>query len=255
MVRRIAILLAVLPMWISTAAGQSADQIKSLLGGGKTTVVLRNYYTDDNLTFDSNGKLVSTGTPGFGPTDGRVLIEQVKLDRDGLLLSGKRTVPFYDDGSAFKQLKTNLAVRIQIKLSNVPPASGAVPVVLDTVFMKQAELDQMKCPADAARAFREGLTQVRELGTAPAVELPPTQGIQEPAPLCLPFGERAYLSGRGITDPQWIRTPYVEFLAGQHTGTSVILFIVDTNGNPTSLYIARALGHGGDEKIVSARYS
>jgi hypothetical protein len=250
MIRRAAFIL-VLSMWTPLVAAQSADQLESLLGGGKTTVVLRNYYTDDNLTFDSTGKLVSTGTPGFGPTDGRVLIEQVKLDRDGIILSGKRTVPFYDGSGAFKQLKTNLSVKIRIN-SSMPPTDVVISTILETIFMKQAELDQMKCTADETKEFRDGLTQIRELVTPPAAEASGAQSIQARATVCLPFGERADLCNGAITPPHWIRGPRIEFRSGPHTGTSEILMIVDTNGNPTSLYIARPLGHGGDERIIAA---
>jgi hypothetical protein len=68
----------VLTLCCSAAFGQSADQLVSSLE--KHTVVLRNYYADASLTFDSDGKLISGGTPGFGPTDGLLYIEHVQVE-------------------------------------------------------------------------------------------------------------------------------------------------------------------------------
>ena len=46
----------------------------------KRTLVLRNFYTGHKLAFDSNGRLLSGGPPGFGPTDGRVYVESVQVE-------------------------------------------------------------------------------------------------------------------------------------------------------------------------------
>ena len=42
-------------------------------------LIIRNYYTDTQLTFDSNGQLVPKGTRGFGPSDGRIYVQQIQL--------------------------------------------------------------------------------------------------------------------------------------------------------------------------------
>ena len=57
-------------------------------------VVLRNFYTDAHLKFDSDGKLTSKGTPGFGPIEGRIYIQEIKLEPPRLTIHGSRPVAF-----------------------------------------------------------------------------------------------------------------------------------------------------------------
>jgi len=236
----------------SIASAQSTDQVAALLEAKQNKdVVLRNYYANDNLTFDSTGRLVSTGRVGFGPSDGRVYVEKIKLEPDRLILIGERTVPFYDEGSgSFKQMVTNRSVKIEISLSPGQPAADTIVPLLNTVFLQESELDNLKCPADGAEEFRDRLARARELDHGPRPKMPEIKNLQEVTPLCFPFGERAYPVGRGISPADWRRTPGIE--AFQHPGTGVIMLIVDTNGNPTSLYVARSVGHDGDERMISA---
>jgi hypothetical protein len=244
--------LVLLGLCESVASAQSTDQVAALLEAKQNKeVVLRNYYTNDNLTFDSTGRLASTGRVGFGPSDGRVYVEKIKLEPDRLILIGKRTVPFYDEGSgSFKQMITKRSVKIEISLPPGQPAADTIVPLLNTVFLQESELDNLKCPADGAKAFRDRLTRARTLDHGPRPKMPEVQNLQEITPLCFPFGERAYPAGRGISPADWKRTPGSE--AGQHTGTGVIVLIVDTNGNPTSLYVARSVGHDGDERMIAA---
>ena len=253
MKRLLPLSLALIWFGNSVASAQSIDQIASFLGGGRTTVVLRNYYTDDKLTFDADGRLVSTGTTGFGPSDGRLLVEQVKGEPNRVILTGKRTVPFYDEASgSFKQMKTKRSVKIEINLPAGQRATDAIVPVLNTVFMQEQELDQLKCSTDEAKAFRDRLVRARELDSSPKPKLPDIQSLQDLTQVCFPFGERAYPVGRGISPSHWTHWGRLEYLTGQHTSTEVMILIVDANGNPTSLYLARALGHGADEKIIDS---
>src|SRR5271165_7623224 len=93
MPRSLSSLIAALILCCSAAWGQSADLVSTL---EKHIVVLRNFYTDDSLTFDSDGKLISGGTPGFGPTDGRLYIEHTELAGGRLNLLGERPTFFWD---------------------------------------------------------------------------------------------------------------------------------------------------------------
>ncbi len=246
--------LGFLGLWNPSASAQATDQIAALLGTKENkTAVLRNYYTDDKLMFDSTGHLDSAGTAGFGPSDGRVYVEKIKLDADRLVLTGKRTVPFYDEGSgSFKQMATKRSVRIEIGLPVGQPTADAIAPLLNSMFMQESELDQLKCSADEAKAFRDRLAMARELDDRPQPKTPEVQSLQELTQVCFPFGERAYPGGGGISPPHLIRVKGIQFRWGQHLGTGVILLIVDTKGNPTSIYIARALGHSGDEPVLAA---
>ena len=60
----------------------------------KHIVVLRQFYTDAHLRFDSDGKLASKAKPGFGPTDGRIYVQQVQLTPYSLILTGTRPLTY-----------------------------------------------------------------------------------------------------------------------------------------------------------------
>ncbi len=106
--------------------------------------VLRNYYTDDNLTFDSTGKLVSGGSPGFGPTDGLVEVEEVAIKQHAMTMLGQRPTYFWDTvQSEYKLIDIGRKVRIQIDLPSNSPAE--LPDLLNQVFLPQSELQQDKC--------------------------------------------------------------------------------------------------------------
>src|ERR1019366_2325711 len=117
----------------STGLAQSAEQLAAALE--KHTVVLRNYYTNDSLTFDSDGKLISGGSVGFGPTDGRVYVEKADITPAAITLTGQRPTPFWDNSSSqFKLIDIGRKVEIEIKL---PPGQQVDQVprpVLDQVF-------------------------------------------------------------------------------------------------------------------------
>jgi hypothetical protein len=109
----------------------AAAQYEQTLSGQllKQTVVLRNYYIDKNLTFDSEGKLVSVGTSGFGPADGRVYLEELHLLPGSLTLVGQHTFPVYQPATSdFKLTLIGDKVSIIIALPTDKPPSDAVPV-------------------------------------------------------------------------------------------------------------------------------
>ena len=72
---------SVLLLGILLCAARGFTQSQSELSADlvRHTFILRNFYTNQRLNFDSSGALISDGTPGFGPTDGRVYIKEVQL--------------------------------------------------------------------------------------------------------------------------------------------------------------------------------
>src|ERR1035441_9294717 len=112
---------AALTLCCSTALGQSASQLVSSLE--KHTVVLRNYYTDTSLTFDGDGKLISGGTPGFGPTDGRFYVEHAEITDDRLVLVGERPALFWDLAAREFRL-TDIGRRSEVFINLLYPVNG-----------------------------------------------------------------------------------------------------------------------------------
>jgi protein TonB len=246
-------LVLLLPAYAS--AQYEAELSSSLV---KHELVLRNYYTDRHLEYDSDGKLISKGSPGFGPTDGLVLVQQVQLKPDKLILTGNHPVPVYDKATGARTLlDVSNSVRVEVSLPPNQPASQSVPPLLNEIFMKQPELDKMKCSSQEEQEFRENILNLlaHKQGFDKS-QLPPVTTLDQLHPSCFPRGERAYHGGGGIKPPKVISAPDPKYpkdarRAGKQ-GTVVLLLIVDTNGRPTTMSIIRPLGSGFDEKAIAA---
>src|SRR5271165_5579338 len=83
------------------ASAQEADLKKALL---HHTVVVRGYYTAPNLQFDQDGRLISSATTGFGPSDARLFVNDVEFQSDRLIIQATRTFPVYNPKSKEFQL-------------------------------------------------------------------------------------------------------------------------------------------------------
>jgi protein TonB len=218
----------------------------------KHELVLRNYYIDRHLEYDSDGKLISKGSPGFGPTDGLVYVQQVQLKPDKLILTGNHPVPVYDKATGTRTLlDVGNSVTVEISLPPNQPASQSVPPLLNLVFVKQSELEQMKCSSEEEQELQRKIPNPLDQS-----QLPPVTTLDQLHPSCFPKGERAYNAGRGIKPPKVISAPDPKYpkdarRAGKQ-GTVVLLLIVDTNGRPTTMSIIRPLGSGFDEKALAA---
>jgi TonB family protein len=233
------------------ASAQSVEQVASSLE--KHTAVLRNFYTDDNLTFDSDGKPISGHTSGFGPTDGRIYIDKVQVSGDTIILSGVRPVVFWNpESSEYRLTNVGRNVEVQVKLPN-DPKPDAVAHLINQVFLKQSELHEIKC-AD---------TDIKLIPRKPGepkppdqTKLPSVQSLGEAPMLCFPGGERAYRVGRGILAPKATHTPdphYPETArVEKRQGTVVLAVVVDTLGKPSTIIVTRPLGYGFDEKAIAA---
>lgn len=247
-------LTTLLGLWASLAEGQAISQVAA--GLEKQAVVLRNFYVDEKLIFDSDGKLISTGSAGYGPIDGRIYIEQVKLGSEKLTLIGKRTAPMYDRNiDSFWLATLKVPVKVEIKLS--PGISEQQLVsLLKKIFVPQPELDQLKCSTDSAKAFQDSLPGHRDPNAPPKPKEPNVQTLQELNPLCFPDGEKAYRVGRGVTAPKALHAPDPSYAerARQNKlqGTVILTLIIDTLGRPSTLMVTRPLGEGLDEKAVEA---
>jgi TonB family protein len=233
---------------------QSVGDVASTLENH--AVVLRNYYTDPKLAFNSDGDVMSAATPGFGPSDGRVYVEKVKLKSDRLTLTGKRTAPMYDHNiNSFWLATLKMPVTIEILLpAGVTPQQ--MKDLFNTIFMRQSELDQLKCSTEDTKVIQDGLPGHRDVSAPAGRKEPDVQTLQELTRLCFPDGERAYKVGRGITAPKALHAPDPSYderaRQDKLQGTVVLSLIIDTLGRPSTLVITRPLGEGLDEKAVEA---
>jgi TonB family protein len=221
-------------------------------------LVLRNYYVDGHLNFGSDGKLTSVGKPGFGPTEGRVLVHEVQLSPNKLTLTGTRPIDVFSQTNEKWELgDAGRSTSIEILLPAGEPANSAVPRLLDAVFLKQSELAEIECSADEEQAFLDDLRKLtRHAAPTDNPKLPDVGSLDELNPYCLPGGDRAYRVGRGITAPHAKYAPdppYAEAARqAKLQGTTVLLIIVTPSGLPAAISVQRSLGSGLPENLRPA---
>jgi TonB family protein len=223
-------------------------------------LILRNFYTGAKLTFDSNGQLVSKGNRGFGPSDGRIYVQQIQLEPSKLTLTGTRPLDVFDRTSQEWQLApTATTVSVEMYLPAGEAANAAVPRLINTVFLKKSEVAQVKCTATEQQEFLQDLQDRLNHPHAKATsKLPDATSLGDLHPYCLPGGDRVYRVGRGITPPHARYAPDPKYTDAARSaslqGTTVLLAIVTPEGRPTAISIQRSLGAGLPDKMRPLGY-
>jgi TonB family protein len=253
--RSFSAVFAALVLCCSTALGQSASQLVSSLE--KHTVVLRNYYTNASLTFDADGKLISGGTPGFGPTDGRFYVEHAQIADDRLTLTGERPALFWDPAPCeFRLQDIGRRTEVFINLPAGKTIDEMLPPLLTQVFLKQSELEQVKCSDSDKKVEGSAATRKQKAPKKTDTHPPDVQSLSELQMLCFPNGERAYRVGQGVQAPKPISAPDPPWPEAarqeKQQGTVVLALIVDKLGKPSTIVVTRPLGYGFDEKALDS---
>ncbi len=204
------------------------------------TFILRNFYTNQKLNFDSSGALISDGTQGFGPTDGRVYIKEVQLAANHLTLRGERPVSIFDPGTGDTTLLgLHRKVEIDVQLPPDKPPNDSARLLLDKIFLTSIETDALTCSEEEAKAFRQQMLQSKEF-----VSVKKDGGakkVTEPHQLCFPGGTRAYAVEGAVEPPKPLKTPdppYPNDASTRHQNKTVVLaLVVDVAGKPSSLVV------------------
>ncbi len=211
----------------------SADLVRHAL-------ILRGFYTNQKLNFDSNGVLISDGTPGFGPTDGRVYVKEVQFAANRLTLRGERPVSIFDPGTGDTTLLgLHRKVEIDVQLPPDKPPIDSARALLDKIFLTSSEADALTCSEDEAKAFRKQMLQSKEFVSAKKDS--GASKITEPHQLCFPGGTRAYVAEGAVKAPKPLKTPdppYPNDASAQGQNKTVVLaLVVDVAGKPSSLVV------------------
>jgi TonB family protein len=253
-----AVLLLALPVF-------ATDPYEQVLSTALThhVLILRNFYTDSHLKFDSNGTLTSKGTPGFGPIEGRVYIREVELKPYHLTIHGSRPVGVFDQATESVHLADiHQAVTIDIDLPTSETPQQSTLRILRQVFLTLAEEQQFECSEEEAKAFvRQAKNAIRninftEVPKKDASPPPDADNLVDIGQSCYPGGDRACHIGHGVIAPKPLKTPDPPYPPGSsragHTGTVVVMLIVDPKGNPTSVILTRSVGADLDEAAIKA---
>jgi len=217
------------------------------------TLVLRNFYAGQKLRFDKDGALISGGTPGQLPSEGRVYVEALQLKPGQLVIRGERPIPIFDPASGQTTLLgLHQKIEVAILLPSDKPTSDAARELLDKVFLTPGETNALACSTDEEKAFREWALQAGFVSAKPGSE----KSSNGPRQLCFPGGSRGYLAGNGVIPPEALKTfdpAYPPGVARSHEDTSVVLaLIVDSVGKPTSLVVVAGAATVFDLNAISA---
>jgi TonB family protein len=234
-------------MFACTAGpAQSADSAQEFPNSlEKHEFVLRHYYVNPSLKFDSSGQATSDAKEGFGPSEGRVYVLQAQLLPDKLILTGKRPVYLFVPKTQTWQM-TNLGkpVSIEIQLPANEPATSAIPRLIARVFLESAELAPVECSKEEQRQLIDDV--VTHDGKDKQPKPPPAGTLSELRLYCLPGGDRAYKVGRGIKVPRVKHAPDPEYSENARRarieGKSTLIAIVNPSGSTSAISIMRPLG-------------
>jgi TonB family protein len=225
----------------------------------KKIVVVRGIYSGEKFRFDSNGNPVGKAVKGSWSSSGMVQVSRVSLDDKGLLdLKARRIVNvFNQEKGKFDNLLSPMNVQITIELGAASGSLESAKVVLDKIFTRDPNVLLANAGGYwtcwmSGRAARDEKGDWRCGGT-------PKLDARKPAPgeaMMGPTGVVIYRSGGDVKQPKPIHTPdpiydEVAMKSGIH-GTVVIWCIVDENGSPMDVAVARPLGAGLDDRAVEA---
>ncbi len=207
----------------------------------KHTLVLRNFYSGQKLKFDATGILISGGTPGSSPSDGRVYVKAVQVEAKRLIIRGERPIPVFDPATgetSWLGLHQNFEIEAQLPVDATPIKVRTE--LLDRIFLTPDELKAIDCSAEEERIFRERMLRAKEFVSATKAGKQNNEGVHQ---LCFPGGSRAYSVGNGVAPPKPLKTPdpgYPQSERGRQEKTAVLAIIVDKAGKPTSLVVIGA---------------
>jgi TonB family protein len=235
--RRLCALLLATACWSVGSTAQTEHDLSTELV--RQTLVLRNYYTAQKLKYDAAGKLLSGGAPGSSPTDARVYIQQVRLEKNTLVIRGEHPISVFDPATGDTTLLgLHERVDIEAQLPSDKPAYESAHAALDKIFLTTTEANAIACTEKEDQTFREVMLRMTQF-----VSAKPQQAATggEPLQLCFPTGSRAYVAGNGVTRPEEAKVYPPAYPQGQPRSDtkklSNLAIIVDESGKPTSLIV------------------
>ena len=240
--RRAFILLVLLFIVLQRGAAEDAQRLLDQKFGGHVFFI-RGFYSDDDLTYDSEGNVI--GKPRSGPWSLAMFkIEKIELSANGFLLEGKRGASVYDEKS--KQFKSFLAKKEPLKITVLTdPATLSEPGL---ARLAQKILAPTIAASDVPECWRDFFSGKENARAAPKPgEIVP--GKQS-------AGNPVYQVGRAVTaprikskeDPQYTKLAREARLQG----TTSLSAVINAQGIPEDVQVSKPLGMGLDEQAVQA---
>ena len=233
----------------SEAFAQSTDVESELRHRfqGKTFLI-RGWYQNEDLTYDASGTVI--GTPNRGSwTESAVKIRSIKIRGNDFVLKGNRGGYAYDHNA--KKFVPLIAKKYEVTITvQADPAtltSAKLDMLEHAIFADDAKTDDHL--PDYWRDFMLHGEQDLKKEHADASGQPETvPGLQSNS-------QPVFRVGNGVSSPRVLNQNEPEFTEAarkaQYQGTVVLSIVVDDQGMPTQIKIARALGMGLDDAAVN----
>jgi TonB family protein len=228
--------------------------------------VLRNFYSDSKLHYDSSGRVQGNARQGVGPIDGSIRVTKLRVDRKSIEIGGDTPIPVWDPATnavtwGTVPWKRSLNIDAPADL-NIESATA----LLHSLFYQPNEPATPACSAEEKARFSSQVKKNMESAyTTPAKSeskpvTNPASSLNEVPRICFPTGEVAYTNTRGVVYPKARHTPDPSYtstgLNTRLTGHVDLMFIVNTQGQATSvIMVGKPLGAGLDEQTLKTMRS
>jgi TonB family protein len=256
------------------AHSQSSDLQQYLTGRYQNKILLvRGFYSNDELRFDAGGAPVGNASPGFWTVDGFVLVTDVEASVQKLRIKGKRMI-VTADGKGFhffadspKKRKRGRSVNIEASLAN--GSREDVGMLTAKIFLGDGDsllaqvpwfwqtcvsagLNQVNDSKFASCQFTQEMLSVPGMNARADLRSKSASGETEP-----PVQKAAIFKvGTGVSPPKMVYSPEPQFSDASREigfqGVATLGLIVDAQGMPRNLRILSPLGAGLDEQAVAA---
>jgi len=205
------------------------------------TLLLRNFYSGNELSYDQDGVVLGDPKPGSW-TLANMEITKVAVTGDGIEIVGNRMGTWYRDGKPKVLRVGKLKIHVSKPISDVDTLATLHPI-LDKMFLAAGDNLGSMVP-DYWQVYLAGNDSKSRLAVWQA------KMQRENKPI---FNKS---DAGAVTAPRVISTPdpgYTTEAASNHIeGISFLGIVVDTAGTPTNVAVLQPLGMGLDEQAVLA---
>ncbi len=247
------------------------------------TLLLRNFYSGDELSYGPAGELTSHAMPGDWTVDGVVKVNDLSLKHQQLNIQARRLYVAWYSRAGFQYLQTEdgkkdkknsaQALRIQIDFGPDKITVEKISAALSQVFLTDHDSLAGLVPNYWKACILAAITGTGnkqydrcrfspEFTATPGVvfhsEENPKFGAADNTDAGeVPRNEIMYIGkNNGITAPKAVFAPDPRYSDEarrmKYQGTALLGLVVDKAGNPRTIRIKRPLGCGLDEQAVNA---
>jgi TonB family protein len=202
-------------------------------------LLLRNFYSGNNLAYDENGALQGTGNPGPWTLAG-VEIKGIGITEHGIEIVANRMGTLYKDGKPGVVKIGTLKIQVSKRVTN-DDTKAAIDLVVAKIFIDPTEDLRPLLPEFWTYYFSGEDLQSRSAAWQATLEKSPLK-------------PKDFSAGK-LTPPHVDYAPdpgYSKEAESRHIeGTSLLSTMLDVSGTPVNVAIMQPLGMGLDEQAVS----